>query len=171
MGPIDPAVVYGAFAAGFALPLAAVGYLWRELVRTRRRFEASESPSSGKGDGPRILVVDDDPQAGKLMERVLKPLNVQITVAESAERARAILAEEGFALILVDVRLPGLQGPDLVRHLRPKVLLTSGIDPEELAREAKRCGADGFLPKDGNLRTLLSTIARMLDRTSPEQQD
>ena len=159
----DPSLYTGAFAAGFGLAVSVFAFAskwWRTTPK------AVEPPTAGQ----RILLVDDDVSAGRLMQRALEPLGVQVVTVESAERAREMLRREGFPLVIVDLRLPGLSGEDLVPYLRPRVLLMSGIDPAELQAAAERCGADEALPKDGNLRTLVATVARMLDRAPPSRQ-
>lgn len=167
---MDPTLVYGAFAAGFALAVSVFAFASKWRRASHVAVPAPVAVPEVKPAGPRVLLVDDDPAAGKLMARILEPIGVHVVCVGSAEHARRLLSEEGFAVIIVDLKLPGLSGEDLVYHLRPPVILTSTVHPDELREAAERCGADGFLEKDGNVRTITETVARMLDRVPPPRQ-
>jgi CheY-like chemotaxis protein len=66
----------------------------------------------------RALVVDDTPLNLKLLSALLGANGFAVTTAESAEAARELLAERRFDLLLIDVRLPGIDGLTFTRALR-----------------------------------------------------
>ena len=66
------------------------------------------------GDTSAALIVDDDKQTTELLVRLLERDGYHCTVAADAETARRLLGEKRFALALVDIRLPGQSGIELV---------------------------------------------------------
>lgn len=87
---------------------------------------------------------------------------------ESAEEALDALQETPCDLVLTDLRLPGMSGVDLVRHLteeRPGLpaLVISAHHEEVYARRALEAGAVGFLSKQGLAARLVSVILEVLE--------
>lgn len=157
----DSAAIIVALGGLLTAVSTALVVLLREVRRLRAlRHHRHERPSE-PGTRRRILLVDDDDDGAALFARMLRPLNVQVIRAASAEEALDLMAREGFALMVVDVRLPGLSGPDLVHRLRPRVLLMSGLPEDELAEKARGAGVQ-WLRKTGDVQALREAIARML---------
>jgi CheY-like chemotaxis protein len=118
-----------------------------------------------------ILIVDDNAINLKLVRILLTAEGYEVRVASDAEEALEVL--EGFLpqLILMDVQLPGMDGLELTRMLKADphrrdmiiVALTAyamrGDDEKALA-----AGANGYLSKPVDTRTLPSVIARYLER-------
>ncbi len=90
----------------------------------------------GAGDALPILLVDDHPENLSTLEAVLAPLGYPIKRASSGEEALRLLLEYEFALILLDVRMPGLDGLETARLIKgrartkdvPIVFLTAARD-------------------------------------------
>ena len=114
---------------------------------------------------PHILVVDDDPTVLEVLSRQLE--EYQVTVADSGEEALAQVRQNGFDLVIADVRMPGMDGVELlenVRKLRPDVvrfILTGYVDAH--AEQAARCpyGAYKFKKPWGD--EFLISIRRALE--------
>jgi signal transduction histidine kinase/DNA-binding response OmpR family regulator len=104
--------------------------------------------------GIKVLVVDDDDVDRMAVRRALKAtgLDASITEADSAEAALARLAKEHFDCTLLDYRMPGSDGLDVVRAARerglqtPFVMLT-GFGDEQTAVELMKAGAADYIPK------------------------
>ncbi|MCW6506776.1 hybrid sensor histidine kinase/response regulator [Lichenifustis flavocetrariae] len=101
----------------------------RKIVREARDLEAVPD-----GRGVRVLVVDDDPQVGRLATHMLKELKYFTTLVGNAEEALALLDEDpdGFKVVFSDVVMPGMDGLALTRAIRERfpglpVLLTTGF--------------------------------------------
>lgn len=102
----------------------------------------------------RILVVDDDDVDRMAVRRALKAtgLNATIAEAEDAESALAMLAKQHFDCTLLDYRMPGSDGLDVVRIAREKGLHTpfimlTGFGDEQTAVELMKAGAADYIPK------------------------
>ena len=67
---------------------------------------------------PGLLVVDDDPRNRLAMSALLEPLGFQLVLASSGEEAITLARSERFSVIMVDVRMPGLDGFETVARLR-----------------------------------------------------
>jgi signal transduction histidine kinase/CheY-like chemotaxis protein len=118
------------------------------------------SPARGK-----VLLVEDDEGVRDLLVGILTHYGYGVDAYASAEEA--LLHVGPFELLLSDVLLPGMNGPDLAREMRRRhpglaVLLMSGdtghvVDPREL-------DAGGFLQKPFNARTLIERVEELLGR-------
>jgi len=118
--------------------------------------EASPSP-------PRILVVDDDPGQRSLLESFLRSQHFDVVLADSGERALALLPGGNFTMMISDVRMPGLSGLETLRRVRPQfpqlpVLLVTAYADIRDAVVAMRDGALNYLAKPIDLDELLATV-------------
>ncbi len=118
----------------------------------------------------KILIIDDDPDVGKLIEVVLKPLELTIFKAYSGEdgfrQAYAIHPD----LVILDVSMPGLNGFEVCLRLRelsgfPILMLTARSHPNDLLH-GFRVGADDFLKKPFNKDELEARVGALLRRSN-----
>ncbi len=105
----------------------------------------------------RVLIVDDDPVVARYLEKDLAGKGFEVHYASDAEGATAVLArrETRPDLILLDVRMPRIDGPQFCRFVKRnerfrgiKVILCTGASRETVEALAAECGADGFVFKD-----------------------
>lgn len=156
-----------AFSAGVGLVSVAVGVLWHALRRAQRQLLSERGArDSMRGahlqtGSPMVLVVDDNDADRALFVAALEPLNVRVIEAASAEQALAMHAAQQWAVIVVDAKLPGLSGPDLIKRLRAPAVLLSGMDESELRKAAESCGAD-WMQKRGDINAMRTAVARLL---------
>jgi DNA-binding response OmpR family regulator len=113
-----------------------------------------------------LLIEDDEPLAG-ILSAHLSARGYQVTIAATAETARALLSESLRPdLVLVDINLPGETGWSVIRSAAlvhagdPPVVVASAmaVDPARL----REFGVAGYLPKPYALETLTTTIDRLL---------
>ncbi|MEO8193052.1 MAG: ATP-binding protein [Gemmatimonadales bacterium] len=105
-------------------------------------------------NGLKILVVDDDDVDRMAVRRALKAsgMEADITEAQNAEDALGRLEAEHFDCTLLDYRMPGSDGLDVVRRAREKGLLVpfimlTGFGDEQTAVELMKAGAADYIPK------------------------
>ncbi|MGI8878655.1 MAG: response regulator [Candidatus Limnocylindria bacterium] len=110
-----------------------------------------------------ILVVDDDTAIRDSTSQILTDSGFRVVEArDGAEALRAIDVEQP-ALIVLDVQMPGIDGPAFARELRtrlrrvPLVILTGVPDPK---READRCNAEAFLRKPFDADELVRLVRK-----------
>lgn len=128
-----------------------------------------------EGEGAHILVVDDDARLRALLQRYLAQHGYVVSLAVSAEDAKAKLQSLRFDLCVLDVMLPGQDGIALTRELRrrdqlPILLLTARGEPEDRIAGLE-VGADDYLVKPFEPRELLLRIATILRRVQPAADD
>ena len=110
-----------------------------------------------------VLVVDDDEATRSAERAVLTESGFRVTEACDGEEAMRAIQSDPPALIVLDIQMPGVDGPALARELRmalrhvPLVILTGVDDPKH---EADRCNAEAFLSKPFNARELVKVVRR-----------
>jgi CheY-like chemotaxis protein len=118
----------------------------------------------------RVLIVEDNPVVQEVLEQFLRP-TYHVTVTSNGSQALGALAKHRPDVILLDVRIPGVDGLSLLRSLRDMgitvpIFVITGYDSTEVADEAMSNGANGYLPKPFDLLYLERLIARAVD-TNP----
>jgi len=115
----------------------------------------------------RILICDDERNIRRTFGMVLSSEGFQVAEAESGEDALALLKREGADLLILDVRLPGIDGLETLRRLRgdhPElpVVMISGHGTIATAVEATRHGAFDFLEKPCSRERVLLAVQNAL---------
>jgi CheY-like chemotaxis protein len=128
------------------------------------------------GSGPLILVVDDMPDTRRLMRRVLESAGMSVSEAGSGEAAIEQIATARPALVVLDLRVPGMSGLDVARWVRAHadraiaetiLLACSASVQPEIRLEALDAGCDAFEGKPFDIRTFANTIRGLIE--SPPQ--
>lgn len=101
---------------------------------------------------PRILVVDDEPAARRLLVRILEKKGYDASAAGDVPSAIEMLETEDFALVMTDLDMPGASGLDLIEAVSPRTpevatILVTGRGSTEVASSALMSGAYGYLTK------------------------
>lgn len=115
----------------------------------------------------RILVVDDEPTPRMAIAEGLNLMGYQADEAASGEEALRKLAAEPYDLMLLDLRMPGLDGVEVMRRVRHtytdlQVIVLTAYGSLESAIEAVRAGAADYLLKPCSLRDTEMAIAQAL---------
>jgi len=126
-------------------------------------------PASDPCEQAKVLVVEDDPDIRKILDMFLSEKGFRVKVAESGPRALEMLAEEPIDLILSDVRMPGMSGLDLLRHLKERdpeiqLVLMSAYSSVKDAVEAIQLGAADYVEKPIDFRRLDRVLQTVLEK-------
>lgn len=110
-----------------------------------------------------ILVVDDDPQLRKSFERILSSQGYVVKTAPTAEAAIEIVRQNVPDLVIMDVRLPGmngLEGFEEIKKIEPKlpVIIMTAYGTTETAIEATKRGAFDYILKPFDIPEMLKMI-------------
>lgn len=123
------------------------------------------SSAQAPPDGPRVVVVDDDRPTAYAVKGLLLSGGFQVEVAHHADDALALARRRRPAVVLVDVRMPEIDGVRLIEILRhdPEtrgvpILAISGV---EEGTRAQRAGAHGFLAKPLDPARLIATVSSL----------
>ncbi|HEX4180995.1 MAG TPA: ATP-binding protein [Caulobacteraceae bacterium] len=133
-----------------------------------RRAEPSEEMASI--DGLRLLVVDDNPFNRELVRAVLAPLGVEVTDAAGGESAIEAAKAAPFDVILMDIRMPDLDGPAAAARIRAEdgpnqriPILAFSADVDMSAHEADASDFDGVVRKPITPLDLIAALSRCFD--------
>ncbi len=122
-----------------------------------------------------LLVVDDDEDVCENIRRSMEETGVKLTFAPSGEKAleqvrAARTQNQPFQLILLDLKMPGIDGLEAARRIREEIgtegsifVLTS-YDIEEIQAQGKDAGVDKYLAKPFFLSSFQKAVARHLDK-------
>jgi len=111
----------------------------------------------------RILVVDDEKNIRVTLADILTEEGYEVRTAGTGERAVKLCSKQPFDVVLLDVRMPGIDGVEAFRQIRAKrsdirVILMSAYSIDALRREALAAGALGFVRKPLDLDHLVKLI-------------
>jgi DNA-binding response OmpR family regulator len=117
----------------------------------------------------KILLVDDEAEMIELVSRTFLHAGYEVITATDGEHALGLVEAARPDLILMDVRLPGMDGLEVCRRIRigsqvPIIMLTA-CDEEEDVMRAFRLGVDDYVTKPFSARLLTARVAAVLRRT------
>lgn len=115
----------------------------------------------------RILVVDDDVNILRVFKSILEKEGYTVETAETGKAALEKIKKEKFNVALIDVRLPDMDGTDLLLKMANypntvKIIVT-GFSTEDVGKRAADYGADDFLVKPVRAEELIATVRERLD--------
>ena len=134
---------------------------------SQRRSPAVAPASAGPAGPINILVVDDEPKNLTVLETVLDDSDYRLVRAGSADQALHALVMEEFALLILDIRLPGMTGFELAQMIKqrkktadvPIIFLTAYYNEDQHVLEGYGTGAVDYLVKPVNSAILRSKVA------------
>lgn len=124
-------------------------------------------------EGRRILVADDDPAILRLVATILEKENYSVVTARDGREAYKIMqADPNFTAAILDVVMPHISGPELVRFMKsdaqlariPVMMMTAEQDPK-LSSESFAAGAVVFLPKPFTTAQLQIMLQMLIGKT------
>jgi hypothetical protein len=118
----------------------------------------------------RILVIDDESNLRNMIRLTLQHAGYSVEIAENGAEGLTVFGDgQRFELVLLDQKLPGIQGTDVLQSMmktnpEAKVILISAHGTMDLAIEAMHAGASDFLRKPFSAVTLRNAVQATLDR-------
>lgn len=118
----------------------------------------------------RVLVVDDSAESVELIKRNLESIGYHVSTASSVQSALTILGSVDIDLVITDLKMPGENGFQLVRHVSENykgvgILVVTGFPSIEGAIESIRIGAEEYLVKSFTDKELFAAVDRVLEKT------
>jgi DNA-binding response OmpR family regulator len=126
----------------------------------------------------KILMIDDDEEICEEMAEILRDEGYDVTLAFNGEDGKALIEKDTFDLVLLDLKMPGLSGYDILKSAkaagtRAKIIIISGrpfvrkyLPGEDRSGKQKKEDilkmADGFINKPFDIARLLETIKELL---------
>ena len=120
-----------------------------------------------------VFVIDDDEPVRKSLERLLAASHYRIELFKSASEFLLRSAHQGPSCVIVDVRMPGLNGIDfqkalIERRRQEQLIFITGHGNVPMCAEAMKAGAVDFLPKPFKPKQLLISVDRALSTPRPQ---
>jgi two-component system KDP operon response regulator KdpE len=122
----------------------------------------------------RVLVVDDEPQMRRALQRALKAHAYQVELAANGATALDLLAKQDVDMVLLDLMMPGIDGFEVLRRTRtwsrvPIIVLTARGDEADTVA-ALDLGADDYLTKPFGIEVLLARLRAVRRRMAEPQR-
>lgn len=130
---------------------------------------AEITAESGAITAATILIVDDEPKNCRLLDALLRPEGYQTVMAATGEEALCLIAQKAPDLILLDIRMPGMDGYEVARRIKandrishiPIIMLTAQIDRQSRL-DGLGAGAEEFLTKPVDRAELWLRVRNLL---------
>ena len=125
--------------------------------------------------GPKILVVDDEERFRTIMAKLLAVRGLEVSTIGEGEEALKAMREESYDVIILDVRMPGMTGIQVMTELRKldpfiEVIIMTGYASVDTAKKIMELGAYDYLLKPYNIDELMEKIEAAYDRKCARQQ-
>jgi DNA-binding NtrC family response regulator len=125
-------------------------------------------------DAARILVIDDDENIRKVLATILEDEGYIVETAETAKKGIEKSEKAFYNLALIDIRLPDMEGIELLSKLRntkPKMrkIIVTGYPTLQNAVSAVNKGADAYVMKPFEVEKILQTIREQLKKQEEEK--
>jgi two-component system response regulator RegA len=129
------------------------------------RIDAAADDARDGTAAPSILIVDDDHVLRERLARAFRDRGYDVRTADGTDAAVAAAREDSPELAVVDLRMPGAGGLELVRELRTldpatRIVVLTGYGSIATTIEAMRLGATYYLPKPADVDDILAAFAR-----------
>jgi len=116
-----------------------------------------------------VLVIEDDPTVGAFVKRGLEEQRYGVTLVTNGEEGERVAAAEVFDVVILDMRLPGKSGLDVLRSLRARgfetpVLVLTAQDAVDAKVNTLRTGADDYVTKPFAFEELLARVEALSRR-------
>lgn len=122
-----------------------------------------------------ILIIDDEATLRQTMARILQQAGFEVTTAENGEQGLDFLKTSNFDMVYMDIRMPGLAGPDVLKLIHasypslPVVLVTAQPDLNS-ALDALRSGATDYMLKPIKPQMLIERASSILENQQKEKR-
>jgi DNA-binding response OmpR family regulator len=122
-----------------------------------------------------VLIVDDEKNIRLTLSQSLESLELETDTAVNGEEALAKLKDKDYGLVLLDLRLPGMDGMEVLRRLREirpdvQVIIITAYGTIESAVDAMKLGAVDFIQKPFSPKEIRGLVSLVLDRGKLDEQ-
>ena len=123
----------------------------------------------------KILVIDDDENILKVVATILRDRGYDVDTAETGSEAISKSEQNTYDLMLIDIRLPDIDGVEVLTRVRdtvPKIrkIIVTGYPTLQNAVAAANRNADAYLTKPFELEKMLETIKEQLEKQKQERK-
>jgi two-component system, NtrC family, response regulator HydG len=132
--------------------------------------------TTDQADGPTLLIVDDDAAEREQTSRIFRGEGYDLVGVGSGAEALSIIESRDVAVLLTDLKMPGMDGQELLRQakeLRPELqaIVVTGYGSVEGAVDAMQAGAGDFLQKPLDIHTTRARVRKAVEKHALERQN
>ena len=119
----------------------------------------------------KLLVVDDESEICEFLKSFFEERNYNVVTANSGEQALDRLKSDKPQVVLLDIKMPGMDGVQTLReikakHPRVKVIMVTAIETRDKIEECLRLGADNYITKPLSLEYLENDVREKIESTA-----
>lgn len=125
---------------------------------------------------PEILLIDDDALSRAMLRTLLRKASYQVIEAQSGDDGLSLCQTKTPALVLLDAKMPGMDGFDCCRRIRQlpagehvPILMVTGLDDSSSVQDAFKAGATDYITKPVQMPVLVGRIGYLIQSTQAEQ--
>lgn len=138
-------------------------------------LQVLEKEDSSKENNNQILVIDDNPDITDTIHQYLSQVGFTVFTANSGEEGLKIFRKKAPKILIVDLKMPGMSGLDVLKEIRQndedtEIIILTGVQESNAIIEALRHRASDFILKPVELETLKLTVEKSLRRLKLLQQ-
>ena len=124
-----------------------------------------------------VLFVEDDPMNRRVVKDMLRVVGANMAEAQDAETGLRMIDETDYDIVLMDLRMPGMDGLTAIRHIRAKmapkselpVIVVTADTAIDLRERCMAAGADDVILKPVAMGALLNAMGRMVAKSSGDE--
>lgn len=137
-----------------------------EKAENQQTQDNKRKPEAEPAEPIQVMLVDDEAQFLDSMKRVLIRRNMEVTTAESGTEALELLKEHQIDVVVLDLKMPGLDGMEVLRRINSsypnvEVVILTGHPSVETALEVIDLGANEYLRKPPEVDDLVAAIRKL----------
>ncbi|UCE78911.1 MAG: sigma-54-dependent Fis family transcriptional regulator [Nitrospiraceae bacterium] len=122
----------------------------------------------------KILVIDDEDIVRRSCSRTLSPLGYEVRLTQSSLDGLRMIDEEKFDLVLTDIKMPDMDGIEVLKQVRDKfpetkVIIMTGYQSVENALKSVQLGAFDYIEKPFSPDALISSVSKALGNRKGDQ--
>lgn len=127
----------------------------------------------------RVLFVEDDPMNRRVVGDMLQIVGAEMVEAEDAETGLRLIEGESFSLVLMDLRMPGMDGLDAIRNIRARpdagadvpIIVVTADTAVDIRERCLAAGADDVILKPVAMKQLFSVMGKLMVAAEKRKQE
>jgi DNA-binding NtrC family response regulator len=123
---------------------------------------------------PSVLIVDDDTSMAETLADILIAMHYTVAIADSGETALVSVQKENFDVVLMDIKMDGINGVQALQEMKrsapsTKVIMMTGYRQDELVEEARKSNAVAIVDKPLDLDHVLGLVKRVAQTSADDR--